>query len=1077
MRILAIRGENVASLETFDVDFRQEPLRSAGLFAIVGPTGSGKSSLLDAMCLALYQRAPRLDGLSGQVAKVPGAFGEIPQDNVRNLLRRGALSGWAACDFRGRDGQDYTARWGYRAPRRKGASLQEELSLVRLADAQVLVTGANRKTEFSARVEDLLGLTWSQFVRTVLLAQGRFAEFLKAPDDERARLLEKLTGTEIYARLSRVVFQRQREEEAAVRDLEVRLSTVVRLAPPERDALAQRAREIDRTLPRSRARLAVLTEIVSDGARLEVVVASGESAAKRRDALSSATGEVAMRRGRGEELLRAAELALAEAEPELREAGRLDEALVHLGRSCQAAREGAETARRDAATARDALRAHETRLAAMDREVVVLDEWIAPRERLRPVAADWSRIKGLLERMGRLRLARLDNEARLAEAGRILAESEEPSRRARTELDEAVVRLGGRDPEDLPRLVQENLRRRYALERLAERRALEAEIASMVQAEDEARLGRAATEERIPSLRSAHETARTMVEATRVAASGNVSHLRSTLREGQACPVCGSLEHPRTADGDGRLRALLSEQEIMLRAREVALADALSEAKVLEERLRHASEQVALRRAKLAKVDGIEEILLEIDDGGWLNPGADLDVLARETEAERSRLEEAQVAASSVARARDVLARLERRGAGAELLMGQRRERAVELVAEIGECIADLDAAFGAPTWRIRWEEEPETYRQGLERQVDEWNEALRRRERLVQDVLEARVRGEWLVKSKDAQEILLVEAERALDEASRLADASRMARAGLLGGRMVPQVRRDLDDAVARAREGLDRLRTESEAIGQELAVVERDVERLAEEARALRLSVARATEQAGLPADTPAPQAGVRQWQDERDRLSQELEEALREQATVLQKLATDDEGARREHSLRVDLDRGREVFDRWARLASEIGSADGRKFCAIAQRFTLERLLELADRELSVLAPRYALRRLGDSMSFGVLDRASWDEVRAVHTLSGGETFLVSLALALALSGLSGSAVEVGTLFIDEGFGTLDPQTLRQVMDALSNLQAQGRQVGLITHVEELKELIPVRVEMVRTGPGSSEVRVSG
>lgn len=1077
MRILAIRGENIASIERFEVDFRQEPLRSAGLFAIVGPTGSGKSSLLDAMCLALYQRAPRLDGLSGQVAKVSGPFGDIPQDNVRNLLRRGASSGWAACDFRGRDGEDYTARWGYRAPRRKGAALQEELSLVRGSDGQVLVSGANRKTEFSARVEDLLGLTWSQFVRTVLLAQGRFAEFIKAPDDERARLLEKLTGTEIYARLSRVVFQRQREEEAAVRELEVRLSGVVRLDEAERERLRERGLEIERTLPEARSRVALLTDIVRDGERLAAVVAEAATVARRRDQLSERGAEVAARRTRGEGALRAAELALVEAEPHLREAGRLDEALVHLGRSCQAARDAAEAARRNTAAARDAVREHETRIGALERERITLDDWIAPRERLRPVAADWSRIRDLLERMGRLRLARTDNEARLAEAGRILEESQEPSRRAREEIEQAVAALGGRDPEDVPRLQQENLRRRYALERLAERRLLEQEIAQAEKAAADADRDRRALEAELPALRAGLDTARTLVEATRLAASGSVAHLRSTLREGQACPVCGSLEHPRTADGDGRLRALLADQEMVLRARDAALSDALSEAKVLEERFRQASELGRQRRAKLEKVDGIEDVLLEIDDGGWLTPDADLERLAGETEAERSALEAAQVAVAGLVRARDVLSRLERRGAEAELLAQQRRERAQELTAEFDRTASELDLAFGAPTWRARWEDDPASYRDGLERQVREWNEAASRRESLVQDLAEARVRSQWLTDSVTTQETVLAEAERTLVEASRQADGARMARAGLLGGRMVPQVRRELEDAVSAAREALERLRAESDAIGQELAILERDAARLADESAILRGGLAAASARAGVDLDPAAPEAGIASWRGRRETLVEALEETLREEATVRQKLAADDEGARREAALRADLDRGREVFERWARLAAEIGSADGRKFCAIAQRFTLERLLERADRELSVLAPRYALRRLGDSMSFGVLDRASWDEVRAVHTLSGGETFLVSLALALALAGLSGSAVDVGTLFIDEGFGTLDPQTLRQVMDALSNLQAQGRQVGLITHVEELKELIPVRIEMVRTSPGSSEVRVAG
>ena len=178
-----------------------------------------------------------------------------------------------------------------------------------------------------------------------------------------------------------------------------------------------------------------------------------------------------------------------------------------------------------------------------------------------------------------------------------------------------------------------------------------------------------------------------------------------------------------------------------------------------------------------------------------------------------------------------------------------------------------------------------------------------------------------------------------------------------------------------------------------------------------------------------------------------------------------------------LQSELRKRSEVAIKWANLSAAIGSADGKAFKIIAQQFTLEALLLEANRELSIITSRYSLRMLGESMHFGVVDHESFDELRPVHTLSGGETFIVSLALALGLSRMAGGELSVESLFIDEGFGTLDSDALRCVMTALSQLHAQGRKVGLITHVEEMKEQIPVRIEVSRLGQGASRVEVVG
>ncbi len=158
--------------------------------------------------------------------------------------------------------------------------------------------------------------------------------------------------------------------------------------------------------------------------------------------------------------------------------------------------------------------------------------------------------------------------------------------------------------------------------------------------------------------------------------------------------------------------------------------------------------------------------------------------------------------------------------------------------------------------------------------------------------------------------------------------------------------------------------------------------------------------------------------------------------------------------------------------------IGSSDGKKFRIFAQGLTLQKLVQLANMHLANLSGRYVIRkRPGDELELDILDTYQADNVRSMHTLSGGESFLVSLALALGLSDLAGRNANIRSLFIDEGFGTLDDQALDLAITTLENLQARGKTIGIISHVKELKERIVTQVRVVKKGGGMSVVEVVG
>ena len=192
----------------------------------------------------------------------------------------------------------------------------------------------------------------------------------------------------------------------------------------------------------------------------------------------------------------------------------------------------------------------------------------------------------------------------------------------------------------------------------------------------------------------------------------------------------------------------------------------------------------------------------------------------------------------------------------------------------------------------------------------------------------------------------------------------------------------------------------------------------------------------------------------------------------------LINDDQSRSRVAEIQVTLDARREKARVWGQLDELIGSADGAKFRRFAQSLTLNHLIQLANRHLADLHPRYELQRApGGDLVLQVVDHNMADEVRGVHNLSGGERFLVSLALALGLASMASSrGVKVESLFIDEGFGALDSTSLAMAVSVLEQLQATGRRVGVISHVDELKERIAVKVEITPVGGGRSTVKVS-
>ncbi len=248
MRILAIRGGNLASLPQFDLDFEAEPIRGAGIFAITGPTGAGKSTILDAICLAFFDRLPRLVDAEKK-AKISRGDGdasrEVSSADVRNILRHGCGDGFAEVDFIDQDGRKCRARWSVHRSRSRpdGALQAQAITLTDLITGEAVGQG---KSDTLAEIQKRVGLGFDQFRRAAMLAQNEFDMFIRSDSNARSSLLERITGTEVYSLISCEAYERAKLDRGTAERIEEQLQTL--------EPLDERARqEVEDQIPTLRA--------------------------------------------------------------------------------------------------------------------------------------------------------------------------------------------------------------------------------------------------------------------------------------------------------------------------------------------------------------------------------------------------------------------------------------------------------------------------------------------------------------------------------------------------------------------------------------------------------------------------------------------------------------------------------------------------------------------------------------------------------------------------------------------------------------------------------------------------------
>lgn len=1127
MRLVKLSFANINALAgEWTIDFTDPVYRENGLFAIVGPTGSGKSSILDAVTLALYGKTPRMSEVSTQ----------NKDDDLRcPVMTKGTTSCRAAVRF-DVDGKEYMSLFKQQYTR-TGKLRDAQVELVAFAgpDDEVGTVLTTKKTEWYRLINEITHMNFDVFTRSVLLAQGRFAEFLKADEDSRAVVLEKITGTTIYSTLGQWIFDKTKHEAQALEAMKSAQSALALLAPDERGALEAENQAVREAVEQTRGELAAaqkrareLEALAAAQTRAASLAASHDKAQRALDALKPLSEKARTARAaqpavkalgqyvKAQQATRAADTALGEIdrampaadkralranadaqkadqdyeaaakavtafEPDYRAMvaadndiaakktrAAADEAL--LGKRTQQATAAAAqlTAARTACdAARAAHEKNQAKLQATENDDKLEAAAQLIQKHVSSVNDAWERCKKEQKVLTAARAALEAAETTCRGGQEKLSQSREAAQKAdedhKAKLEALMLVQKDQSLESVLKDVTQNRQAYYALATYRRAREHAADTAHLLQAVGDDAPGEAAgqwfTQTVVPLITGTYET---QLDAACRAAQGffpagtdlkgdslsrlarRQSDLDSVLDA--LCRWAGKAQTAQTmvqkaAEQAQSLREAARTLEASVRRDDEALLSAKTAALAADTAHTRARDLFTDARARMHEAIG------EVSDKPCEN-GAQINALIDALNAryqERSGIKAAAADAAAVwEKAAQGFARAEQDDAHA------RREAQ----SAQGAAAASAEALKTALEKRRRdyGNKDPEALMSALKRERDKCEQTRRVSQN----------------EREKANEALLSLKSRRTAEA----------RAQKQNGDYEALAKAEFDRLFAAS--GFSDVNDLQQACMDEEAIARIEADRQALEAKCQQQAGALSEAREALAALTKT--VSVKENADELAALIQTLDKkraAGQLRLGELKAILARDDKARDAYAEQARAVAARtQVYEGWQRLNALIGSADGKKFRNMAQRVTFGLLLAEANRVMQTMTQRYTLFASGvRGLSVDVVDHDIGSVPRTSQNLSGGETFLVSLALALALSRMGGENLSVDTLFLDEGFGALDASTLDKALYALETLRrTSGKLIGVISHVQAVSERFGTHIRLTPEA-GSGHSRLSG
>lgn len=1074
MRIEKVTFKNLNSLAgTWSIDFTNERYREDGIFAITGPTGAGKSTVLDAICLALYGQTPRLTTIS---------------KSTNEIMTRQTGDCFAEVVFSTGKGR-YRSHWSQRRARNNpdGALQQAKQELVNLTTQEIV----NLKKGIAEKINELTGLDFKRFTRSMLLAQGDFAAFLKASSDDRAAILEKITGMEIYSEISEKVYRRMDEESKALKTLENQLGGI-EVLPDEvrkdketqREMLTQKESELKKIQTATR-------EALTWKKTVKGLEEAAQALAEKDKALQNEKEAFEAQAQKLEAALKAQKVdpsyethkticETLKQTNQSREKALQDKPAVEAGLkvseaacfSSKARWDEAEKARQGALPLFSQVRLKDAAIANISQGLTALNEEIeALLESLRQSQQALDEKERVLSRL-MTESASLDDYLKSHARDKALVSAYsglEASCEYLKEAEDEIQRLQLEDQKEekkgkeLQALLEKAAHDLNALHSTSEnlknqQNKLNGELKTLLQGESEQSLNT-----QLEALKEKRHY-RQLIQS--------LEEHRRGLQDGAPCPLCGATHHPYA---EGNIPAV---DEIQTQIDEIQKT--LNEVLQLKNQAEELTAKITLQNEDIARAEANKSLQQER-----------LNTL------------------------------IEQRQKTSDLICEKKEKLASDLKA-FYKSVSDFGLSLPMPpteiinellTKKTLWVKNEEAF-------SSKKNE-IETTESDIREIKSVMAEKEKTLQGKKAE---LSEASGKLKEEKRI-------RAELFGDKDPDQEEKAHNNAVQEAKLQYERMKKEADEKAGELRALcsaietyERQMkETQAREAEALSL-LKDTLEECGFEnqehylasrlqnSEVESLQAASQSLTDRINRLQGEVEQNNRtlaqekaknltdktieelqaellanetEQASVQEALGNivyelrgDDEAREKSKDFLKTIAAKQLIVDQWCALSELIGSADGKKFRNYAQGITFDIMIAYANQALMKMNDRYILKRKDkDGLELEVQDNYQAGVIRSTKNLSGGESFIVSLALALGLSKMASQNVQVESLFLDEGFGTLDEDALDNALKTLSGLHQQGKLIGVISHVQELKDRIGTQIivtpkalgRSVLSGPG--------
>lgn len=1146
VKILRIKLRNLNSLRgEHVVDFTRPPLAGASIFAITGPTGAGKSTLLDAMTLALYGRAARYANAS----------------NPEDMMSRHSADCLAEVCF-SVSGETYRAEWQLRrAKGRVNGKIQPPTRFLYNSSE----TPLNRlATECGRLIENITGLDYERFLRSVLLAQGEFSRFLKADANERAELLESLTGTEIYYQLGKLSHEECTRRELDLAAKKSELGCFVLLDEEQRTEKISQLDTWREQIHQARGKIDQLQKHLQRGEALLVARKKIDTLHKQQETLAldlehHAPNLIRLAVHQKTQPFSAKLAELESASAQLQTSGRLmqqaaenrrdfhQQWLTTLGQALAFANDAVTKMKHHCNELQESLdavasdnRALESWLSEYGHHEALTDSLPTLIRKSHEVHSLSEMLRQVQAQLESLQSARQKMQQTFQTLTSEHAEKSAAFAAVKTALDSSYQtlrdELSSQQVEDASVALLQIRQRENSLRSMlvrADSIAQETEIVGSLaaqMAETSAEYERCAAI--VAALHEQKLAAETELKLRRdhqnlAERMADLDGHRSLLQEGEPCPLCGAEHHPykdikNSDDSLQQIKTAVAKAEQLYKTADASHGEEMGKLTTLEVKgqslkKNHSDRQALLDQQHTLQIQEANKVGLTDTSQPTLTSNI------RECNEQSARIEQAQnnwleqtqqftnaghAAEMMQSRMIDAATRNQELDALIEnqrLSLKEKQQEWEMLTRQLRDAIAPFQ--LPSPDFSEKnpdlasWQQAASLYQKN-QRLLDEGRNRInvvnQQRQQSEKNLTEFRnLEADWKKRlpinqpaplaaaasppptswqsHRDAEQVFQ-KIDQSLNSAATEDALYQKQHAEALG--LVELRRKELEQSLAGSEfPDLASLRAAILPVveAQQLTLLAGELERRGRDLQTLL------AEQEGIVTDLQSQDAPDEdhcvRLQQEKNALAIQQESMLRDHALLEEELRRD--GAQRvEHQSKTSqiADQERDL-ESWRILKDLIGSHDGAKFRRFAQGVSLDILTHHANRHLRKLSQRYLLQRQkNNELALEIVDLDQAGTTRPMASLSGGETFLVSLALALGLSDLAGRNVQIDSLFIDEGFGSLDSDALDAAISTLEALHQDNKTIGIISHVELLKERISTKIVVRKLAAGTSTLEIS-